>query len=500
MVTTSDLEKWQKAIQGIEAGQNNLSSEELLAFNALKELFNNSNFESNESSILIKTLKDALPKHGNHRLLQKVHLPNFINLCETYFKSEMKTVVPPVFTSPTFVPPTFVPPTSQPPTPPVTPTPTFGDIPSGDIADFQKATVVPPLFIPPTFEPPIIQPPTFQPPVTPEITPPEPVVEKPTFIEPAPPVPPIIAPNIQEEKDNKKTTKSNKQLILIIVAIALLIAGWQVHKNWDTVSNWEPLSKLLGKTKTTVSNGSIAINPLVGKWKGLLNNEPATLEFLSIDIVGNVKGQIYFSENRPDTLRLIGTIDGYLIELKDNTGKYSGVLQQDSSFYYGTFYDKSTGTSSNFSFRNPKIAVDSVTEQTEQVDTILTAQVKGSTVIAPPTKESEKAASVNSSKAYTQPAVQMPEVIEKIYSFGIYIGSTINGYPEGNGKMTYNRQVQIAKQDTKSPPHFAGNGDYFIGSWGNGDIISGTLYDKNGHVKETILAPKRFNLHNISND
>jgi len=335
MVTNSDLEKWKKAVEGIEAGQNNLSPEELSAFHALKELFNSGNFESNESSVFIKTIKDTLPKHGNHRLLQKVHLPSFINLCETYFKSETKTVIPPSFTPPSFTPPTFE---------------------------------------PPIFEPPIIQPPTFQPPVIPKITPPEPVVEKSVITEPVPPAPPIIAPDIPEGKTNKIATKSNKQLILILVAIALLIAGWLLYKNCDTVRK--------------------------------VNN--------------------------------------------DST----------------------------------------ISEQTEPIDTASVAEsIKDSTVIAQTAQENEGTVSGNSSK-----------IIVKTYSFGIYKGSAINGYPEGDGKMTYRRQIQIAIQDTKSPPHFTENGDYFVGSWGNGDIVSGTLYDKNGNVKEKILAPKRYNLHDISND
>jgi len=481
MVTTSDLEKWQKTVEGIEAGQINLSPDELSAFNTLKGLFNSGNLESNESGVLIQTLKEALPSHGNHRLLQKVHLPNFIKLCETYFVPEIKTGTPPVFTPPTFVPPTFQPPVIQPPIPPTTPT-----LPTP----------------PPTSTPPVIQPPTIQPPVSPEITTPEPVVEKPIITTPPiSPAPPVIVPDIPKDEDNIKTPKSNKQLFLIIAAIVLLIAGWQVYKNWDSVSNWAPINKLFRKNKTTISNDSVSYNnPLVGKWKGMLNNDSTTLEFLSIDTVGNINAQIYFTENRHDTLKLNGTKEGYFIDLKDTTGVYSGILQRDSSIYSGTFYDKNSGTSSNFSFRNPKIAVDSLSEQIGHVDTTITTQVEDSATIAPPTQESEKTTSGNSSKTNTQTVNQTSKIITKTYSFGTYKGSAVNGYPEGNGKMIYYRQVQIAKQDTKSPPHFASNGDYFVGSWGNGDIISGILYDKNGNVKEKILAPKRFNLHDISND
>ena len=87
----------------------------------------------------------------------------------------------------------------------------------------------------------------------------------------------------------------------------------------------------------------------------------------------------------------------------------------------------------------------------------------------------------------------------KFYPFGKYTGSFKNGIPEGDGKMTYSRRVQIAKHDTENQPHYADPGDYFIGSWGNGDIVTGRLYKSNGKT-ELIRAPKRFNPYDISKD
>jgi len=92
----------------------------------------------------------------------------------------------------------------------------------------------------------------------------------------------------------------------------------------------------------------------------------------------------------------------------------------------------------------------------------------------------------------------------KTYSFGIYEGETKSGYPEGQGIMRYTRRVQIAKHDRdrnlRVIIRYAEAGDYFDGSWGNGDIVSGLLYDKDGYVKELINAPKRFNVYDISKD
>lgn len=88
----------------------------------------------------------------------------------------------------------------------------------------------------------------------------------------------------------------------------------------------------------------------------------------------------------------------------------------------------------------------------------------------------------------------------KQYSFGKYVGELKNGIPEGNGKFYYTRRVQIAKHDTDNPAHYAEAGDWFDGTWGNGDIVSGALYSKDGKIKEKIFAPKRFNPYDLNSD
>ena len=86
----------------------------------------------------------------------------------------------------------------------------------------------------------------------------------------------------------------------------------------------------------------------------------------------------------------------------------------------------------------------------------------------------------------------------------VYEGYLKNSYPEGDGKATYKCKGQIAKQDkdTNLNPkiHAIEAGDYFVGSWGNGDIVSGTLYDRNGNIKEKIFTSKRPNPYDICND
>ncbi|MDR0864195.1 MAG: hypothetical protein LBO74_04590 [Candidatus Symbiothrix sp.] len=104
MVSNLDLEKWQKAIQGIEKGQSDLSPGELSAFAALKDLYSSGNFESSESGGYSRVIKDNLSKHGKHRLL-KVHLTNFVALCEQSFTNKVVQVAPPIVTSPIISPP-----------------------------------------------------------------------------------------------------------------------------------------------------------------------------------------------------------------------------------------------------------------------------------------------------------------------------------------------------------------------------------------------------------
>ncbi len=101
------------------------------------------------------------------------------------------------------------------------------------------------------------------------------------------------------------------------------------------------------------------------------------------------------------------------------------------------------------------------------------------------------------SNSSTNPSIA-PTV--KKYWFGIYEGNLKNGIPEGIGTMYYNCRVQIAKHDTDNHPHYAENGDYYVGSWGNGDIEWGKLYNKNGELKEIIRAPKRTNLYDLNLD
>lgn len=147
------------------------------------------------------------------------------------------------------------------------------------------------------------------------------------------------------------------------------------------------------------------------------------------------------------------------------------------------------------------VIADTVKEQPapipQEKDTVYI--VKDTTIYKTDTVVREKETVREVERTVTEP-IAVRTAASKIYSFGSYRGDLKNGIPEGDGTMTYTRRVQIAKHDTQNPAHYAEAGDYFVGSWGNGDIVSGALYNKDGVIKERILAPKRFNEYDLSKD
>jgi len=108
MVSNSDLQKWQQAIQDIQTAQSKLLPEELSAFNALVELYNSGNFGVSGSNNYIQVLKQS---NNKNRLLQKVYFPKFVALCEQYFNAQAPVVNSPSTTSTSFVLPVIEAPT-----------------------------------------------------------------------------------------------------------------------------------------------------------------------------------------------------------------------------------------------------------------------------------------------------------------------------------------------------------------------------------------------------
>jgi hypothetical protein len=71
------------------------------------------------------------------------------------------------------------------------------------------------------------------------------------------------------------------------------------------------------------------------------------------------------------------------------------------------------------------------------------------------------------------------------FSFGYYKGEIKNGLRDGQGVMTFTEKYLISPKDLKK--RYAEVGDYVSGTWVEGNIVNGKLFDKNGEQKETLL-------------
>lgn len=65
-------------------------------------------------------------------------------------------------------------------------------------------------------------------------------------------------------------------------------------------------------------------------------------------------------------------------------------------------------------------------------------------------------------------------------SYGTYKGETKNGYPHGQGRLTYTTSRQINKNDIKG--RVAKEGDYVVGEFFNGFVVYGKHYDSEGNL------------------
>ncbi len=69
-------------------------------------------------------------------------------------------------------------------------------------------------------------------------------------------------------------------------------------------------------------------------------------------------------------------------------------------------------------------------------------------------------------------------------SYGTYSGATKNGYPHGQGRLTYSTTRQINRNDVKG--RTANAGDYVIGEFFNGFVVYGKHYDSAGNLLESL--------------
>ena len=69
-------------------------------------------------------------------------------------------------------------------------------------------------------------------------------------------------------------------------------------------------------------------------------------------------------------------------------------------------------------------------------------------------------------------------------SYGVYSGAVKNGYPHGQGKLTYTKARVIHRSDMKAREAQPGN--YIIGEFHNGFVVYGKLYDASGNLLSSL--------------
>ena len=495
MTKNSDLEKWQKAIQGIEAGQKDLSPEELSAYYALKGLADSGSFESNQSAGNIKVIKNALSSHNKHRLL-KVHLTNFVALCEKSFtnksvsfaqpqapifaqKQEQTLAPPPELSFQQFVPPS----------PMVEDPPNEGTIIEQSTPNVASSNTDPPIDIP-IFRPPTFQPPTFQPSVNQE------------------------SATVEEPK--KEVTDKKPFLVWIIIGLVVLGVGAYYGYPFvkDFITKKQELSNPVMPDEITLNKTFLSFMDL-GDSKQLIatvlpeevsevnqkviwESEDATVA--SVDSTGIVtaiaSGSTIISASTVNGLTATCSItvefeitpDTIILDkpfLSFNLLGLSGQLiatllpadvTQDSKMVTWTSSDTSV------------VTVDSkgIVTAIASGNAIISAYtVNGHTATCPVTVKNDNAQEQEQPQPPSSSASQSVSSGTVSVTGGSYTGELKNGQPYGMGTIRYNSRTLIDSRDTKN--RYAEAGQSLTGQFRDGRLLQGRLFDRNGNQIETII-------------
>ena len=111
--------------------------------------------------------------------------------------------------------------------------------------------------------------------------------------------------------------------------------------------------------------------------------------------------------------------------------------------------------------------------------------------LAPEPKKSQNSAPKEKiASTENKPEVKSPEqaaAVKKTITVNgnKYTGEVRNGKPDGRGRLTFTAHERISESDMKST--MSEPGDYLDGKWNNGELERGTLYDKSGNKKTTII-------------
>jgi hypothetical protein len=101
----------------------------------------------------------------------------------------------------------------------------------------------------------------------------------------------------------------------------------------------------------------------------------------------------------------------------------------------------------------------------------------------PPVQSEKVVEKSNGESGSVKSSVKIAKTLK--FDYGTYKGETVNGLRDGQGVMTFAERYLISPKDLKK--RYAEAGDYVSGTWVEGNIVNGKLFDKNGEQKETLL-------------
>lgn len=118
-----------------------------------------------------------------------------------------------------------------------------------------------------------------------------------------------------------------------------------------------------------------------------------------------------------------------------------------------------------------------------KVDSTIEEKLEIDSVVFPAEPNKEDNITPEPKTQQSQPKVSSNSGVLRL-SYGTYTGTTKNGHPHGQGRLTYSSSRQINSNDMKG--RTANPGDYVIGEFFNGFVVYGKHYDSSGNLIESL--------------